>query len=127
MKYIISSAKSVEQAALDLEVAVKAHNFGVLHRLNLQQTLHNKGVALANECYVFDVCNPHKAKEVLDVDMSMNLALPCRISVYSQQQQTYIGMISPKAMLAMLSDSATLAAAASDVESTLKTIIDEAA
>lgn len=127
MKYIVSSSKSVEQAAVDLEIAVKKHKFGVLHTLNLRQTLHSKGVDLANDCIVFDVCNPHKAKEVLAVDMSMNLALPCRISVYSEDQQTYIGMISPKAMLAMLSDSATLAAAASDVESTLKTIIDEAA
>jgi uncharacterized protein (DUF302 family) len=61
------------------------------------------------------------------MDMSMNLALPCRISVYSENQQTYIGMISPKAMLAMLSDSAELAMAASEVESTLQTIINEAA
>jgi uncharacterized protein (DUF302 family) len=76
---------------------------------------------------VFDVCNPQKAKDVLDMDMSMNLALPCRISVYSENQQTYIGMISPKAMLAILSDSAELATAASEVESTLKTIINEAA
>ena len=82
---------------------------------------------MANDCLVFDVCNPQKAKDVLDMDMSMNLALPCRISVYSENQQTYIGMISPKAMLAMLSDSPELATAASEVESTLQTIINEAA
>ena len=82
---------------------------------------------MANDCLVFDVCNPQKAKDVLDMDMSMNLALPCRISVYSENQQTYIGMISPKAMLAMLSDSTELATAASEVESTLQTIINEAA
>ena len=127
MKYIVSSSKSVEKAAVDLEIAVKKHKFGVLHTLNLRQTLHSKGVELANDCIVFDVCNPHKAKEVLAVDMSMNLALPCRISVYSEDQQTYIGMISPKAMLAMLSDSVELATAASEVEDILKTIINEAA
>ena len=127
MKYIVTSIKSVEQAAIDLESAVKKHKFGVLHTLNLRQTLHGKGFELANDCLVFDVCNPQKAKDVLDMDMSMNLALPCRISVYSENQQTYIGMISPKAMLAMLSDSAELATAASEVESTLQTIINEAA
>ena len=127
MKYIVSSTKSVAQAAIDLESAVKKYKFGVLHTLNLRQTLHGKGIELANDCLVFDVCNPQKAKDVLDMDMSMNLALPCRISVYSENQQTYIGMISPKAMLAMLSDSAELATAASEVESTLQTIINEAA
>lgn len=127
MKYIVTSTKNVEQAAIDLESAVKKHKFGVLYALNLRQTLHDKGFELANDCLVFDVCNPQKAKDVLDMDMSMNLALPCRISVYSENQQTYIGMISPKAMLAMLSDSAELATAASEVESTLQTIINEAA
>ena len=127
MKYIVTSTKSVEQAATDLESAVKKHKFGVLHALNLRQTLQGKGFELANDCLVFDVCNPQKAKDVLDMDMSMNLALPCRISVYSENQQTYIGMISPKAMLAMLSDSTELATAASEVESTLQTIINEAA
>ena len=127
MKYIVTSTKSVAQAAIDLESAVKKHKVGVLHTLNLRQTLHSKGFELANDCLVFDVCNPQKAKDVLDMDMSMNLALPCRISVYSENQQTYIGMISPKAMLAMLSDSTELATAASEVESTLQTIINEAA
>ena len=127
MKYIVTSTKSVAQAAIDIENAVKKHKFGVLHTLNMRQTLHGKGIELANDCLVFDVCNPQKAKDVLDIDMSMNLALPCRISVYSENQQTYIGMISPKEMLAMLSDSVELATAASEVEDTLKTIINEAA
>ena len=127
MKYIVSSTKSVAQAAIDLESAVKKNKYGDMHTLNLRQTLHSKGIELANDCLVFDVCNPQKAKDVLDIDMSMNLALPCRISVYSENQQTYIGMISPKAMLAMLSDSAELATVASEVESTLQTIINEAA
>lgn len=126
MKHLVLSSKTVEQTAADLQIAIKNNGFGVLHTLDLQKTLAGKGVNLANECLILDVCNPHKAAEVLAVDMALNLALPCRISVYSENNQTYIGMISPKAMLALLSDAPGLAAAAADVENTLLTIMREA-
>ena len=127
MKFIVETNKSVEQAAADLEAAVKNHKFGVLHVHDLQATLRNKGLDLENACRVFEVCNPHKAQAVLNDDMSLNMALPCRISVWSEQGKTRIGMIQPREMLALLSDSAALAAVADEVETTTRSIIEEAA
>ena len=127
MKFIVETNKSVEQAAADLEAAVKNHKFGVLHVHDLQATLRNKGLDLENACKVFEVCNPHKAQAVLNDDMSLNMALPCRISVWSEQGKTRIGMIQPREMLALLSDSAALAAVADEVETTTRSIIEEAA
>jgi uncharacterized protein (DUF302 family) len=60
------------------------------------------------------------------MDMSMNIALPCRISVYEQDGQTKIGLISPKAMLSMLSDLPGLADVANEVEDSIKQMIEEA-
>ena len=127
MKFIVETNKSVEQAAADLEAAVRNHKFGVLHVHDLQATLRNKGLDLENACRVFEVCNPHKAQAVLNDDMSLNMALPCRISVWSEQGKTRIGMIQPREMLALLSDSAALAAVADEVETTTRSIIEEAA
>lgn len=127
MKFIVETKKSVEQAAADLEAAVRNHKFGVLHVHDLQATLRNKGLDLENACRVFEVCNPHKAQAVLNDDMSLNMALPCRISVWSEQGKTRIGMIQPREMLALLSDSAALAAVADEVETTTRSIIEEAA
>ncbi len=127
MKFIVETNKSVEQAAEDLEAAVRNHKFGVLHVHDLQATLRNKGLDLENACKVFEVCNPHKAQAVLNDDMSLNMALPCRISVWSEQGKTRIGMIQPREMLALLSDSAALAAVADEVETTTRSIIEEAA
>ncbi|MFK7844141.1 MAG: DUF302 domain-containing protein [Rhodothermales bacterium] len=125
MKHIVQSDKSVNQAVADLEDAVKRHSFGVLHSYDLKQTLQNKGVDLENECRILEICNPHKAKAVLDNDMSLNMALPCRISVYKEDGLTKIGMISPKAMLASLSDSEELLQVAEEVEeATLKMIAE---
>lgn len=126
MKYVVDSDKSVGQAVLDVEAAAKDHQFGVLHIHNLQQTMKNKGVDFPNECQILEICNPHKAKAVLTADMSLNMALPCRISVYSENGQTKIGMIKPKAMLAVLSDSRELLAVAQEVEEATIAIIDQA-
>ncbi|MDF7826285.1 DUF302 domain-containing protein [Pontiellaceae bacterium B12227] len=126
MKYIVDTDKSVEQAVADVEAATKDHSFGVLHIHNLQQTMKNKGVDFPNACQILEICNPHKAKAVLTADMSLNFALPCRISVYSEGGQTKIGMIKPGAMLSVLSDSPDLMAVAQEVEEATMAIIDQA-
>ena len=61
MYYIVESNKSFDQAATDLEAAVKRHEFGVLHIHDLGNTLRGKGVAFAENCKVFEVCNPGQA------------------------------------------------------------------
>ena len=126
MKYIVETKKSMAQAVTDLQQAVKDHGFGVLHIHNLKETLNKKGVEFSNECQILEVCNPHKAKEVLSADMSMNMALPCRISVYEENGKIKIGMIKPKALLAGLSDSKHLIAVAEEVENISIEIIEQA-
>ncbi|MDQ6978536.1 MAG: DUF302 domain-containing protein [Ghiorsea sp.] len=127
MKYIVDSNKNIEQAATDLEAAVINHSFGVLHIHDLKATMNKKGVPFEPECRIFEVCNPKKAFEVLSEDMAMNMALPCRISVWQEDGNTKIGMIQPKPMLEMLSSSEKLSQVADEVQTTLTAIIDEAA
>ena len=126
MYYVVDTEKTVEQAANDLDAAVKNHKFGVLHIHDLGGTLRSKGIEFAEECKVFEVCNPVKAAEVLAIDMRLNMALPCRISVYTEDGQVKIGMIEPAAMLAALSDDEQLVTIAKDVEQTIITMIEEA-
>ncbi|MDQ7001784.1 MAG: DUF302 domain-containing protein [Ghiorsea sp.] len=127
MKYILNTPKTVNQAAADLEKAVANHQFGVLHIHDLKATMNKKGVPFEPECRIFEVCNPKKAFEVLSEDMAMNMALPCRISIWEEDGSTKIGMIQPKPMLEMLSQSKKLSQVADEVQATLTTIIDEAA
>lgn len=126
MRYVVSSVKSVEQATTDLEEAVRRNGFGVLHQYDLRKTLAGKGVELPHECRILDVCNPQQAARVLTADMGMNVALPCRISVYEEGGQTRIGMVKPTAMLASLSDSLELRGVAEDVERSITRMIDAA-
>ncbi len=126
MYYIVETSKNVEQAASDLEAAVKEFGFGVLHTHNIGQTLRNKGVDFDRECLVLEVCNPKQAARVLDVEMSLNMALPCRISVYTENGTTKIGLIKPSPMLATLSDNSTLAKIAREVEELMIKMVDKA-
>jgi uncharacterized protein (DUF302 family) len=126
MKYVVTSAKSVEQATADLDAAVKKLGFGVLHTYDLKQTLAGKGVELPHECRILEVCNPRQAARVLSADMEMNMALPCRISVYEDGGQTRIGMVRPTALLASLSESPGLREVAEEVEAATIRMIEEA-
>lgn len=126
MYYIVDTAKSFEQAASDLEAAVKRHQFGVLHVHDLGNTLRGKGVDFKDECKVFEVCNPGQAAKVMGLDMRLNMALPCRISVYTEQGQTRIGLIKPAEMLAGLSQDPTLLQIANEVEAQTVQMVDEA-
>jgi uncharacterized protein (DUF302 family) len=125
MHYIVETGKTFEQAAVDLEAAVKRNEFGVLHIHDLGNTLRSKGIDFAEQCKVFEVCNPRQAGKVLSTDMKLNMALPCRISVYTEKGTTKIGMIKPVPMLAALSQDATLVKVAQEVEAKTRKMIDE--
>lgn len=126
MYYIVESEKSFEQASQDLDAAVKANGFGVLHVHDLGGTLRKKGVEFKEECHVFEVCNPVQAGKVLSADMRLNMALPCRISIYTENGKTRIGLIKPEAMLQSLSSDPAIASVAGEVEAKTIAMVDEA-
>jgi uncharacterized protein (DUF302 family) len=125
MYYIVETDKTFEQAATDIESAVKRHAFGVLHVHDLGNTLRSKGIAFEEECKVFEVCNPVQASKVLSTDMRLNMALPCRISVFTEKGKTKIGLIRPVDMLSALSQDAGLVQVAKEVEETTIQMVDE--
>lgn len=126
MYYIVETKKSFNQASIDLESAVLHHGFGVLHIHDLGTTLRSKGIAFNEECKIFEVCNPGQAAKVLATDMRLNMALPCRISVFTEKGITKIGLIKPEQMLAALSQDAALTQVAQEVEEKTIQMVDEA-
>ena len=126
MYYIQNSDKTFDQAVTDLQDSVKRHGFGVLHVHDLGNTLRSKGVDFTEQCKIFEVCNPQQAAKVLASDMRLNMALPCRISVFTELGNTRLGLISPQAMLASLSDDPSLQAVAAEVDVATRAMIDDA-
>lgn len=126
MYYLVETPKSFDQASTDLAAAVVRHGFGVLHIHDLSTTLRNKGIAFDEACKIFEVCNPGQAAKVLSADMRLNMALPCRISVFTEKGVTKIGLIKPGQMLTALSQDGALAQVAREVEEASIQMVDEA-
>jgi uncharacterized protein (DUF302 family) len=126
MYYIVETGKSFDQASADLDAAVKRHDFGVLYVHDLGSTLRSKGIAFDEQCKVFEVCNPKQAAKVLAADMRLNMALPCRISVFTEKGKTKIGLITPVKMLSALSQDPALVEVAREVEAKTIQMVDEA-
>ena len=122
----ISTDKTVSEAATALEAAVQANHFGVMQVHNLKETMTKKGVEFVHECLIVEVCQPQQAKKVLDQDMSVSTALPCRISIYEEGGKTILATLKPTTLLTMFGVP-QLEEVAQEVEATIVKIMKEAA
>ena len=125
MLFKLTTAKTVSDTAAALQAAVQANHFGVMQIHNLKETMAKKGVEFAAECLIFEVCQPQQAKNVLEQDMSVSTALPCRISVYEEAGKTVLATLKPTTLLAMF-NVPQLAPVAQEVEDTIVKIMQDA-
>lgn len=123
--YIQSSQLNVDEVIEKLKEAVPNNQFGILHSYDIKQTLANKGQTLTEECHVFEVCNPKVAKDILDKDMNLATVLPCRISVFTQDGATKVGLALPSKHITQLSNSDEISSLIDPVEQSLIKIVDQ--
>lgn len=126
MVYELEAQGDVETVGKRLEDAVQARKFGVISVLDLQAKMKEKGVDFVNPCRIYEVCNPNKAKQVLEGDMRISTALPCRISLYSEGGKVKLATILPTATLGFFGVPG-LERVAQDVEQEIKGMMDTAA
>ena len=125
MYYIVESSKSVYEASVDLESVVLRLGFVILHRHDLSAILRSKDIDLDDECQVFEICNYRQMEKMLAIDMRLSLALPWRISIFTENGDTKIGLISPPTMLAGLAQHAELPRLLQEIEEKMRQIVDE--
>ena len=125
MLFKLSTDKTVSETAAAVQAAVEANHFGVMQVHNLKETMAKKGVEFAHECLIFEVCQPQQAKKVLDQNMSVSTALPCRISVYEENGKTVLATLKPTTLLALF-NVPQLEKVAQEVEDTIVKIMREA-
>jgi uncharacterized protein (DUF302 family) len=97
--YQIKSSKPLDEIERGLQESAARHKFGVIAIHDLKDTLKKKGVDLAMECRIYEVCNPVQAKKVLDADGAISTALPCRISVYGSPKAYTLATMRPTEMM----------------------------
>ena len=125
MQYKIQSSKSYVDTIAALKEELAKEQFGVLWELNFKDKLQEKGLEFNTNFNVMEVCNPVKAKEVLDTNIEAGYFLPCKVVVYEKDQSVWMGMLKPTSLIALLEQD-DLYEIASEVENTIKTAMENA-
>jgi len=126
MIYKLESSKDLDIVVKDFEDAAKAHKFGVLASHNVKVTLNSKGVEFAPECRIVEICKPHQAKKVLEANIDISTALPCRVAIYKDKGKVTLSTIKPSALVSMFPNP-ELKSTAEEVEKEIVKMMQEAA
>lgn len=121
--YEKKTEKSLDEALAAVKENLQAHSFGVLFELNFKDKLAEKGLELADDYFVLEVCNPGEAKKVLEQNIHAGYVLPCKMVVRTEGKDTYIGMTSATALMSLY-DEPELVDFAEGIEDTLRKAIE---
>jgi len=124
--HVKEATGTTETVGKRLEAAVKSHQFGVIAVIDLKSKMAEKGIEFRNACKIYEVCNPAQAKQVLEKNMGIATALPCRIAVYEEDGRVKLGTMLPTETLGLFAVP-ELAPVAQQVEQAVKAMMDEAA
>ena len=125
MLYVRETDKSIDEVCAKIQEAAAQNKFGVIAVIDLKEKMAAKGVQFEPQCRIIEVCNPMQAKKVLESNMTISSALPCRISVYEEADKVKIVTLRPTLLLGIFGNP-DLAPVAQDVEDTMFRIIDSA-
>lgn len=124
-QYAVSTTLGVEEAAQAVTDRLKEVGFGVLWALDVQAKLREKGLELSRPVRILEVCQPAKAKEVLEEDVSIAYFLPCKVVLYEDGGRTTVGFVRPEMFAGFFPGSAVFAALAKEVDTVLRSALDK--
>ena len=126
MFYIVESSKSFYEATFDLVPTIQRLGFVVLATHDLGGLLQRKDIDLDDDCQIVEICNYRYVEKLLAIDMGFSVSLPWRISVFTENGATKIGVSRLDSWLATSGDNPELARVIAEIESKLVMIVDDA-
>ena len=102
MSYYISTKLQVpfDDAIARTEAALKTEGFGVISRIDIQQTLKSKIDVDFRPYTILGACNPKLAHEALQQEDKVGLMLPCNVIVQqSDNGEVEVAAIDPVASM----------------------------
>lgn len=92
MFYVVESSKSFYETNLDFAPVVERLGFVIMHTANLGELLQHKGIELDEDCQIYDLINYRLVEKLLAIDAQSSLILPGRISIFTRDGCTLIGI-----------------------------------
>lgn len=99
LKYEVLTSKSFNEAVESVENEIQKSGFGVLWKINFKEKLAEKGFGISKNFMSFEVCNPKKAKEILDTHIDIGYLLPCKMVVYESDEGVKIGLMNARELI----------------------------
>lgn len=93
MIYTTTTSRSIETIKDELEAKAKEVGFGVLNSYEFKKILENKGFPIEKDITVFELCNPPGAQQALSEIAAISVYLPCRLSIYEENDVTTLATI----------------------------------
>lgn len=125
MYLTVRSRKSLGDVRQKFEDVAAGKKFGVQGIHNVTATLRSKGLDFDRKLYIYEVCNPEAAKKVLDANIRIGTALPCRVIIYVDGNDVVLETLKPTMLLKMFEEP-SLSATAKEVEAAIEEIMREA-
>ena len=125
IKYEKVTKKTFDQAVDSIKETLKERKFGVLWELNFKDKMAEHNIDFKNNFKILEVCNPHKANEVLSKHLDAGYFLPCKVVVYEDDGKVFIGTAKPEMLIGMMGFE-DLGTVAKEVEEILIEAIDAA-
>jgi uncharacterized protein (DUF302 family) len=126
MLYKQDAKGSVTEAVERLKAAAKDVGFGVVGIVDMRGILDNKHEPIDFDCVVVEICHPRQARQILEESPEVSSALPCRVSVFEADGQTWLAAAKPTDVLNQYDLTATGKTVAIEVEQMVVRIIDTA-
>lgn len=107
MSYYISARLKVpfDDAIARAEAALNTEGFGVISRIDIQQTLKSKIDVDFRPYTILGACNPTLAHEALQLEDKVGLMLPCNVIVQqSGSDEVEVAAIDPVASMQAISN-----------------------
>lgn len=105
-------------AEAHVQAILKTEGFGVLTRIDVQATLHEKLGVTFPRYLILGACNPAFAHRALTIDPAAGLMLPCNVTLAEEPDAVVVRLVDPSQTMAPLM-SAELGALAAEVREKL--------
>lgn len=117
-----STSRAFSEVCGSVEAVCREFDFGLISTIDLKAKMNAKGVPFERNCTVFEVCNPKIAAGVLNLNMDIANALPCRLAIYEADGATVVSTLKPTRLIELF-DAPGSEEHAGVVESTMASIV----
>ena len=114
---------SFEEAVLKIREGLSKEGFGVITEINVKETMKKKLDVDFGNYIILGACKPNFAYEVLNIDKSVGLLLPCNVLIYEDEGKVFVSAVNAEELM-MANENKSLGEIANKVKRSLKGVID---